>query len=111
MTTGLLDQRTSRQSQGGAWAYASASRPNLWLQCPLAFKLRQIDGATTPTALRCSWTAESTQGWKPGIGIVNSTSRYWFNADRQHNSAGSLVHGTHRIGTTVRRVPEFVVSR
>jgi CRISPR/Cas system-associated exonuclease Cas4 (RecB family) len=33
----------------GVWDYISASRLNLWLKCPLAFKLRYLDGIRTPT--------------------------------------------------------------
>ncbi|MGE0757211.1 MAG: RecB family exonuclease [Pirellulaceae bacterium] len=32
----------------GVWDYISASRLNLWLRCPLAFRLRYIDGIVTP---------------------------------------------------------------
>ncbi len=35
------------QSQG-VWDYISPSRLNLWLKCPLAWKLRYIDGIKTP---------------------------------------------------------------
>jgi len=35
------------QSQG-VWDYISPSRLNLWLKCPLAWKLRYIDGVKTP---------------------------------------------------------------
>ncbi len=34
---------------GGVWDYISASRLNLWLRCPLAFKLHYVDGIRTPT--------------------------------------------------------------
>jgi putative RecB family exonuclease len=33
----------------GVWDYISPSRLNTWLRCPLAFKLRYIDGIRTPT--------------------------------------------------------------
>jgi len=33
---------------GGIWDYISPSRLNLWLKCPLAWKLRYIDGVKTP---------------------------------------------------------------
>jgi hypothetical protein len=33
---------------GGIWDYVSASRLNLWLKCPLAFRLRYVDGIWTP---------------------------------------------------------------
>ena len=33
----------------GVWDYISASRLNLWLKCPLAYKFRYIDGIRTPT--------------------------------------------------------------
>ena len=36
-------------SAGGVWDYVSASRLNLWLRCPLAFKLKYIDGVREPT--------------------------------------------------------------
>jgi hypothetical protein len=35
---------------GGVWAYISPSRLNLWLRCPLAFKITYIDGIRTPTS-------------------------------------------------------------
>ena len=31
------------------WDYSSPSRLNLWLKCPLAWKLRYIDGVKTPS--------------------------------------------------------------
>jgi hypothetical protein len=34
---------------GGVWDYVSASRLNLWLRCPLAFRLKYIDGVRFPT--------------------------------------------------------------
>lgn len=34
---------------GGVWEYISASRLNLWLKCPLAFKLRYVDEIRFPT--------------------------------------------------------------
>ena len=37
------------ERSGGVWAYISPSRLNLWLKCPLAFKLRYIDGVATPS--------------------------------------------------------------
>ena len=33
---------------GSVWDYISASRLNLWLRCPLAFRFRYVDGITTP---------------------------------------------------------------
>ena len=33
----------------GIWAYISPSRLNLWLRCPLAFRLPYIDGIRSPT--------------------------------------------------------------
>jgi len=33
----------------GVWDYISPSRLNTWLKCPLAFKLRYIDGIRSPT--------------------------------------------------------------
>ena len=34
---------------GSVWDYVSASRLNLWLKCPLAFKLRYLEGIRFPT--------------------------------------------------------------
>jgi putative RecB family exonuclease len=51
MTTELMPELLTRDSlaerNGGVWAYVSASRLNLWLKCPLAFKLRYVDGIKT----------------------------------------------------------------
>ncbi|MBI2823142.1 MAG: PD-(D/E)XK nuclease family protein [Planctomycetia bacterium] len=49
MTVELLDFKT-RDEPAGVWDYVSPSRLNLWLKCPLAFKLRYIDGVVTPTS-------------------------------------------------------------
>lgn len=49
MSTDLLTRQSLRERQGGVWAYVSASRLALWLKCPLAFRLRYIDGVSTPT--------------------------------------------------------------
>jgi len=38
-----------QQRGGGVFDYISPSRLNLWLRCPLAWKLRYIDGIRTPT--------------------------------------------------------------
>ena len=35
---------------GSVWDYVSVSRLNLWIRCPLAFKLRYLDGIRTPTS-------------------------------------------------------------
>ena len=40
--------RPSSNRTGDVWAYISASRLNLWARCPLAFKLRYIDGIRSP---------------------------------------------------------------
>ena len=34
----------------GVWDYVSPSRLNLWLRCPLAFRLKYVDGVPTPSA-------------------------------------------------------------
>jgi hypothetical protein len=50
MSTVLVDDPMSTGSAaGGVWDYISPSRLNLWLKCPLAFKLRYIDGVKMPT--------------------------------------------------------------
>jgi putative RecB family exonuclease len=49
MSTGLLGFDSIQERQGGVWEYVSPSRLNLWLKCPLAFRLRYLDGIRTPT--------------------------------------------------------------
>ena len=49
MSTLLLESPTAAERRGGVWDYISPSRLNLWLRCPLAFKLHYIDGIKTPT--------------------------------------------------------------
>ena len=49
MSTELIGRKAFQVSTGGVWSYISASRINLWLRCPLAFKLRYHDGIRTPT--------------------------------------------------------------
>jgi putative RecB family exonuclease len=46
--SGAID-RAALKSPGGVWDYVSASRLNLWLRCPLAFRLKYIDGLRFPT--------------------------------------------------------------
>lgn len=43
------DPPGARARAGSVWDYVSASRLNLWAKCPLAFKLRYVDGIRTPT--------------------------------------------------------------
>lgn len=50
MSTVVLQQTPARDGQGSVWDYISPSRLNLWLRCPLAFKLRYIDGIRSPTS-------------------------------------------------------------
>jgi hypothetical protein len=49
MNLPLLDCPTTERKTGGIWDYISPSRLNTWLRCPLAWKLRYIDGIRTPT--------------------------------------------------------------
>lgn len=49
MSTLLLESPPAAERRGGVWDYISPSRLNLWLRCPLAFKLQYIDGVRTPT--------------------------------------------------------------
>ena len=41
--------RAALENTGSIWDYVSASRLNLWLKCPLAFRLKYIDGVWFPT--------------------------------------------------------------
>ena len=45
----LKTAHTDEQRSNGVWDYISPSRLNLWLRCPLAFRLRYIDGIVAPT--------------------------------------------------------------
>jgi len=49
MNMPVFDYPTKQRKSGGVWDYISPSRLSLWLRCPLAFKLRYIDGIRTPT--------------------------------------------------------------
>lgn len=48
MTLIHFDRQERQSRAGGVWDYVSISRLNLWLKCPLAFKLRYIDGIEAP---------------------------------------------------------------
>ena len=46
----LSVNRTAAERTGGVWDYVSPSRLNLWLRCPLAFRLQYIDGIVPPVS-------------------------------------------------------------
>jgi len=48
MSTAVLHRTPAEQRAAGVWDYISPSRLNLWLRCPLAFRLRYIDGIRSP---------------------------------------------------------------
>ena len=48
MSTLLLEYPAASERSGGVWDYISPSRLNLWLRCPLAFKLKYVDGIIPP---------------------------------------------------------------
>ncbi len=50
MSTGLLGFESIEERQDGVDSYITASRLNLWLKCPLAWKCRYIDGIRSPTS-------------------------------------------------------------
>jgi putative RecB family exonuclease len=50
MSTALLGFETIEERRDSFDGYISASRLNLWLKCPLAWKLRYIEGIRTPTS-------------------------------------------------------------
>jgi hypothetical protein len=39
----------AQERSSDVWSYISPSRLNTWLKCPIAFKLRYIDGIRSPT--------------------------------------------------------------
>lgn len=50
MITGTLPLADAGNDRmGSAWDFISPTRLNLWLKCPLAYKLRYVDGIKTPT--------------------------------------------------------------
>jgi putative RecB family exonuclease len=49
MSIALQNPPSRPRQQGGIWDYISPSRLNLWLRCPLAFRLKYLDGHRTPT--------------------------------------------------------------
>ncbi|MCY2991692.1 MAG: PD-(D/E)XK nuclease family protein [Planctomycetota bacterium] len=58
MSTAALTSETTETEEhrpNGVWDYISPSRLNLWLRCPLAFRIHYVDGIRTPTtpALFC----------------------------------------------------------
>ena len=50
MSSTLLSFDPPRQRSGSVWNYVSPSRLNLWIRCPLSWRLRYIDGIRTPTS-------------------------------------------------------------
>ena len=50
MSPELFTGRAGTERPAGVWDYVSASRLNLWLRCPLAFRLRYIDGVESPVS-------------------------------------------------------------
>ena len=45
---GLVAPKKPAERSRGVWDYVSASRLSLWAKCPLAFRLRYLDGIKTP---------------------------------------------------------------
>ena len=43
------DRSGVQERSSDVWSYISPSRLNIWLKCPIAFKLRYIDGIRSPT--------------------------------------------------------------
>lgn len=48
MIASQLESPAAEPRSDGVWDYISPSRLNLWLRCPLAWKLHYIDGIRTP---------------------------------------------------------------
>lgn len=55
MSTATMTAEAEESRPTGVWDYISPSRLNLWLRCPLSFRLHYLDGIRTPTtpALFC----------------------------------------------------------
>ncbi len=50
MSTSLLALDQPQERNRGVWDYISPSRLNLWIRCPLSWRLRYLDGIRTPTS-------------------------------------------------------------
>jgi putative RecB family exonuclease len=50
MSGSLLTLDPPQKQSGDVWTYISPSRLNLWIRCPLAFRLKYLDGIPTPTS-------------------------------------------------------------
>jgi len=50
MSLDLLTCRSFQEHRGGPTSYVSSTRLNLWLRCPLAFRLKYVDGVEVPTS-------------------------------------------------------------
>ena len=50
MSTSLLTLDQPQERTRGVWDYISPSRLNLWIRCPLAFRLKYLDGIRTPAS-------------------------------------------------------------
>jgi hypothetical protein len=48
MSADLLTSKTLPDRKGGVWSYRNPSRLHWWLKCPLAFRLRYLEGITAP---------------------------------------------------------------
>ena len=55
MSTATVIAEAEESRPNGVWDYISPSRLNLWLRCPLAYRLHYVEGIRTPTtpALFC----------------------------------------------------------
>ena len=49
MISAAPDRDGVQERSSDVWSYISPSRLNIWLKCPIAFKLRYIDGIRSPT--------------------------------------------------------------
>ncbi len=49
MSLALFDRDAVRDQPADVRAYVSPSRLNLWLKCPLAYRLKYFDGIREPT--------------------------------------------------------------
>jgi CRISPR/Cas system-associated exonuclease Cas4 (RecB family) len=49
MISTALDSNGVQERASDVWSYISPSRLNTWLKCPVAFKLRYIEGIRSPT--------------------------------------------------------------
>jgi hypothetical protein len=92
MSTDLLTRDSLAERQGSVWDYIPPSRLNLWLKCPLAFRLKYVDGIRTPTtpslfvgkmchaALECHYRHRQLGLRLEPVELIRRLGEFWYQA-------------------------------